>query len=111
MQSYLITIRYAPEIRQRLIHHPQNRMEATVSAIKVFGGNVDRGWFVVDEEYDEVMIVQMPSYASLAAFATIFSRGGAVGDVGIVPLIEASVWLEAMIKARQSGYQPLKEMA
>ncbi len=108
MQSYLVTVKYAPEVRQRLIQYPQNRMDAVVPVIKALGGKVDRGWVVLDEKYDEVMIVQMPSHASVAAFASTFSGGGAVGDIRIVPLMEISDWLEAIIRARQSGYQPLK---
>lgn len=108
MQSYLVTVKYTPEVRQQLAQHPKNRLEPFISAVRTLGGEVDQGWVVLDGKYDSVLIVEMQNYTSIAALAATLSGSGTTSDVNIVPLMKISDWLDAMIRARQSqnGAQP-----
>jgi len=107
MSSYLIQVAYNPEGVAALIRSPQNRIEAVRPAIERLGGKVHGGWFSFGE-YDVVIVASFPDNVSAAAASMAFSAEGAVKVVNTTPLISAEEAVEAMKKASQSGYKPLK---
>jgi uncharacterized protein with GYD domain len=107
MPNYLIQVAYNPEGMTALIRSPQNRIEAVRPAIERLGGKVHGGWFSFGE-YDVVIVASFPDNVSAAAASMAFSAEGAVKTVKTTPLISAEEAVEAMKKASQSGYKPLK---
>jgi len=107
MSNYLIQVAYNPEVVTAMIRNPQNRIEAVGHAIERLGGKVHGGWFSFGE-YDVVIVASFPDNVSAAAASMAFSSEGAVKAVNTTPLISAEEAVEAMKKASQSGYKPLK---
>jgi uncharacterized protein with GYD domain len=107
MLNYLIQVAYNHEGMAALIRSPQNCIEAVRPAIERLGGKFHGGWFSFGE-YDVVILASFPDNISAAAASMVFSSEGAVKVVNTTPLISAEEALEAMKKASQSGYKPLK---
>jgi uncharacterized protein with GYD domain len=105
MAHYLLQVAYAPEAVAAMIGNPQNRMEAVRSAIENLGGSVGEGWFTFGD-YDLVTVCEFPDNASAAAFSMAVSAGGAVTALKTTPLMTMEEGMEAMRKARGTGYTP-----
>ena len=62
-------------------------------------------WFSFGE-YDVILITEMPDNTSAAAMAIAASAGGGPRSIKTTPLMTAEESIEAMSKARDSGYSP-----
>ena len=105
MAPYLLQVAYTSEAWAKLVQQPQNRLEAVRPAIEALGGRVIGSWFAFGE-YDVVVVLEMPDNVAAAAFAIAAAAGGALKAVKTTPLMSMEEGVEAMRKARESGYRP-----
>ena len=105
MPHFLHQIAYSHEGWQAVVNNPQNRIDAVRPAIEKLGGKIETAWFAFGN-YDVVVITEMPSNINAAAIAIAFAAGGACKAVQTTPLLSVSEALEAMKKAKESGYSP-----
>ena len=107
MPHFLHQVAYSSEGWQALVANPEDRVEAVRPAIEKLGGKIKSAWFAFGE-YDVVVISEMPSAVNAAAIAMAFAAGGACKSVQTTPLLSVEEALDAMKKARESGYKPVK---
>jgi len=105
MPHYLQQVAYSHEGWSALLANPQNRIEAVRPAIEKLGGRIEAAWFSFGD-YDVVVITELPDNVSAAGIAMAFAAGGACKSVQTTPLISPEEALEALKKARESGYRP-----
>ena len=105
MPYYMIQLGYRPDAWDHLIDHPQNRLEAVAPALKALGGRFVDGWLSFGE-YDLIAITEMPDNVSAAAFSLAVEAGGAVEQYKTTPLLTMDEALQAMQKAKDTGYKP-----
>jgi uncharacterized protein with GYD domain len=105
MPYYMIQLGYRPDAWDHLIDNPQNRLEAVAPALKALGGRFVDGWLSFGE-YDLVAITEMPDNVSAAAFSLAVEAGGAVEQYKTTPLLTMDEAIQAMEKAKETGYKP-----
>src|SRR5215471_962332 len=103
MAHFLHQVAYTQEGWQALVNNPQDRIEAVRPAIEKLGGKVKTAWFAFGQ-YDVVVVTEMPSSVDAAAIAIVFAAGGACKNVQTTPLLTVEEAMEAMKKAKESGY-------
>ena len=105
MPHFLHQVAYSREGWQAIGNNPQDRIEAVRPAIEKLGGKIHTAWFAFGD-YDVVLITEMPNNVNAAAIAIAFAAGGACKAVQTTPLMSTTEALEAMKKAKESGYRP-----
>jgi uncharacterized protein with GYD domain len=110
MPHFLHQVAYSSEGWQAVVNNPQDRVEAIRPAIEKLGGKIQTAWFAFGE-YDIVLITEMPNNVNAAAIAIAFAAGGACKAVQTTPLLSVAEAVEAMRKARDSGYHPASSVA
>jgi uncharacterized protein with GYD domain len=110
MPHFLHQIAYSREGWQAIVNNPQDRIEAVRPAIEKLGGKIHTAWFAFGD-YDVVLITEMPNNVNAAAIAIAFAAGGACKGVQTTPLMSTAEALEAMKKAKESGYRPATGVA
>ena len=105
MPHFLHQVAYSREGWQALVNNPEDRVEAVRPAIEKLGGKIKSAWFAFGE-YDVIVISEMPSAVNAAAIAMAFAAGGACKSVQTTPLLSVQEALEAMKRAKESGYKP-----
>ncbi|MBV8894598.1 MAG: GYD domain-containing protein [Acidobacteria bacterium] len=105
MPHFLHQIAYSHEGWQALVNSPQDRIEAVRPAIEKLGGKIETAWFAFGD-YDVVVITDMPNNVNAAAIAIAFAAGGACRNVQTTPLLSTTEALDALKKAKESGYRP-----
>ena len=105
MPNYLHQVAYSREGWEGLLQKPQDRIEAVRPAIEKLGGKIKTAYFAFGD-YDVVLITEMPDNVSAAGIAMAFAAGGACKAVQTTPLLSVEEAIEAMNKAKQSGYRP-----
>jgi uncharacterized protein with GYD domain len=105
MPHYLIQLGYRPDAWDAMIDHPQNRLEAVTPALEKLGGRFVDGYLSFGE-FDLVAIVEMPDNVSAAAFSIAVEGGGAVEQYRTIPLLTMDEAVQAMQKAKETGYKP-----
>jgi uncharacterized protein with GYD domain len=105
MPHFLHQIAYSREGWQAIVNDPQDRIEAVRPAVEKLGGRIETAWFAFGD-YDVVVITEMPNNLSAAAIAIAFAAGGACKAVQTTPLLSTAEAVEAMKKAKDSGYRP-----
>ena len=104
MPHFLHQIAYSREGWEAIVNNPQDRVEAIRPAIEKLGGKIETAWFAFGD-YDVVVITEMPNTTNAAAIAMAFAAGGACKAVQTTPLLSVSEGIEAMKKAKESGYR------
>ena len=104
MPHYLHQVAYSREGWEALVNNPQDRIEAVRPAIEKLGGKIKDAWFAFGD-YDIILISEMPNNVSAAAISMAFSAGGACKSVQTTPLLSVTEAVEAMRKAKDSGYR------
>ena len=107
MPYYMVQVAYTSETWDVLVKNPQNRAEAVVPVIQKLGGKIFGAWISFGE-YDIVGIFQMPDNVSAASVSMAFASGGACKSVKTTPLLTMQEGMEAMSRARGTGYIPHK---
>lgn len=110
MPHFLQQVSYSREGWEALVANPQNRIEAVRPAIEKLGGRIESAWFSFGD-YDIVVITQLPDNVSAAAIAMAFAAGGACRSVHTTPLISPDEAIQALKKAKESGYRALTRAA
>jgi len=105
MPHYLQQVAYSREGWEALVANPQNRIEAVRPAIEKLGGRIETAWFSFGD-YDVVVISELPDNVSAAAIAMAFAAGGACKSVQTTALISPEEAVQALKKAKDSGYRP-----
>ena len=105
MPYYMVQAAYSGEAWGAQIASPQNRLEQMRPVVEGLGGSFVDAYYSFGE-YDIVAIVQFPDNASAAALSLSVSAGGAVKSLRTTPLMTMDEGIEAMRKARGSGYRP-----
>ncbi len=105
MPHFLHQVAYSREGWETIVNNPQDRVEAIRPAIEKLGGKIVTAWFAFGD-YDVVVITEMPNAINAAAIAIAFAAGGACKAVQTTPLLSTSEAIEAMKKAKESGYRP-----
>jgi uncharacterized protein with GYD domain len=105
MPHFLLQVAYSQNGWQAVVSNPQDRIEAVRPAIEKLGGKIETAWFSFGD-YDVVLITEMPDAVSAAAIAMAFAAGGACKSVQTTPLISVTEAMDAMKKAKESGYRP-----
>ena len=107
MPYYLIQTAYTPESWEKMIKHPQDRVELVRPAIEGMGGRIEAG-YISFGEYDFTTIVEFPDNVSAAAFSMSVSSKGGVKAFKTTPLMTMDEAQGAMVKAGGSAYEPPK---
>jgi len=110
MPHYLHQVAYSREGWEALLQKPQDRIEAVRPAIEKLGGKIKTAYFAFGD-YDVVLITEMPDNVNAAGIAMAFAGGGACKAVQTPPLLSVEEAMEAMKKAKQSGYRPATSAA
>lgn len=105
MPHFLHQVAYSREGWQALVNNPEDRVEAVRPAIEKLGGKIKSAWFSFGD-YDVVVISEMPNAVNAAAIAMAFAAGGACKSVQTTPLLSVEEAVDAMKKAKESGYKP-----
>jgi uncharacterized protein with GYD domain len=105
MPHFLHQVAYSPEGWQAVVNNPQDRVEAVRPAIEKLGGRIENAWFAFGD-YDVVIVTEMPTNVDAAAISIAFAAGGACKAVQTTPLFSVAEGLEALRKAKDSGYRP-----
>lgn len=105
MALYALQTAYTPLGWAALMKDPQNRLEAVKPVVERLGGSIMNGWFTFGE-YDLLVVCQMPDNVSAAALSIAISAGGAVKSVKTTPLMTFEDGIQALAKAKESGYAP-----
>jgi uncharacterized protein with GYD domain len=105
MPLFLQQVAYSAEGWAAVINRPQDRIEAVRPAIERLGGKIHEAYFSFGD-YDIVVITEFPNNISAAAIAIAFAGGGACKSVHTTPLLTREEALEALNKAKASGYKP-----
>jgi uncharacterized protein with GYD domain len=105
MPHYLHQIAYSREGWDAIVNSPEDRIEAVRPAIEKLNGKIDSAWFAFGD-YDLVVVTEMPNNVNAAAIAIAFAAGGACRAVQTTPLLSVAEGVEAMKKAKESGYRP-----
>jgi uncharacterized protein with GYD domain len=105
MPHFLHQVAYSREGWEALVNNPQDRIEAIRPAIEKLGGKIETAWFAFGG-YDIVVITEMPNSVNAAAISIAFAAGGACKAVQTTPLLSVAEGIEAMKKAKESGYRP-----
>lgn len=105
MPHFLHQVAYSREGWQALVNNPEDRVEAVRPAIEKLGGKIKSAWFSFGD-YDVVVISEMPTLVNAAAIAMAFAAGGACKSVQTTPLLSVEEAVDAMKKAKESGYKP-----
>ena len=105
MPLYMYEAAYTAESLAAQIKNPQNRIEAVKPAFDAIRANILAAGFSFGD-YDVVLITEMPNNVNAAAIAIAFAAGGACKAVQTTPLMSTAEALEAMKKAKESGYRP-----
>ena len=106
MPYYMIQGAYNPEGMSALVKSPQNRIAAVKPAIEKLGGTLKEAYFSFGDEYDFVIIAEMPDNVSAVAISMAFGAGGALKTTKTTPLLTATETLDAMKKASGAEYTP-----
>ena len=107
MPHYLQQVAYSQQGWEALVANPQNRIEAVQPAIEKLGGKIEAAWFSFGD-YDVIVIVDLPDNVSAAAIAMAFAAGGACKSVQTIPLISPEDAIQALKKAKECGYRPVR---
>jgi uncharacterized protein with GYD domain len=105
MPHFLHQIAYSREGWEAIVNNPQDRIDAVRPAIEKLGGRIETAWFAFGD-FDVVVITEMPNNVNAAALAIAFAAGGACKAVQTTPLLSIAEAVEAMKKAKESGYRP-----
>ena len=105
MSHYMLQVSYTSDAWKKLLETQEDRTKPISQTIEKLGGRLLNTWFTFGD-YDLVVIFQMPSNVSAAAFAIAAAAGGAVSTVKTTPLMETSEGLAALKQAAASGYRP-----
>jgi uncharacterized protein with GYD domain len=99
MPFYMYQAAYTPESLAAQIKNPQNRIEVVGrQACEAVGGKLVGAWLCFGE-YDFVLIAEMPSNESMAAFALAISAGGGNKATKTTVLMTATQGVEALKRA------------
>jgi uncharacterized protein with GYD domain len=104
MPLYLQQVAYSREGWSALIGNPHDRIEAVRPAIEKLGGKVREAYFSFGD-YDVVIITEYPNNVNAAAIAMAVAGGGACKAMHTTPLLTREEALEAVKKAKSSGYK------
>jgi len=107
MPYYLIQTAYTPESWEKMVKHPQDRVELVRPAIEDLGGRIEAG-YISFGEYDFTTIVEFPDNVSAAAFSISVSSKGGLKAFKTTPLMTMAEAQNAMDKAGGSTYAPPK---
>jgi uncharacterized protein with GYD domain len=107
MPYYLIQTAYTPESWEKMIKHPQDRVELVRPAIEGMGGRIEAG-YISFGEYDFATIVEFPDNVNAAAFSISVSSAGGLKAFKTTPLMTMAEGQRAMQKAGGSTYAPPK---
>jgi len=107
MPYYLIQTAYTPESWEKMVKHPQDRVELVRPAIEDLGGRIEAG-YISFGEYDFTTIVEFPDNVSAAAFSISVSSKGGLKAFKTTPLMTMAEAQNAMEKAGGSTYAPPK---
>ena len=110
MPHFLHQVAYSSEGWQALVSNPENRIDAVRPAIEKLGGTIKSAWFSFGD-YDVVLVSEFSSSVNAAAIAMAFAAGGGCKSVQTTPLLSVEEAIEAMKKAKQSGYKPVTAKA
>jgi uncharacterized protein with GYD domain len=105
MSYYLFQGSYTPEAWAHQIKNPQSRIESLKPAVERCGGKIEGLWYAFGE-YDVVVLAQFPDNESAAGLAVAAAAGGAVKSMKTTPLMTMDEGINAMKKAKASGYHP-----
>ena len=82
-----------------MIDNPQIRPEFVRPRVQALGGDIEGAWLSYDE-YDVVLLLNMPDDVSAAAMSMASAAGSHIKAVKITPLMSWETGLEAMHKAQ-----------
>jgi uncharacterized protein with GYD domain len=104
MSHYLTQVSYTADAWSALVKNPVNRLDQIRPAVEKLGGKIISG-FMAFGEYDLVLISELPTNSDAAALAMAAAAGGSVRSIKTTPLLSTEEAMEALKKAKGSGYR------
>ena len=105
MAHYLMQASYSADAWTSLIDNPQIRPEFVRPRVQALGGDIEGAWLSFDE-YDVVLLLNMPDDVSAAAMSMASSSGSHIKAVKITPLMNWETGLKALVEARVAVHPP-----
>ncbi len=104
MPHFLTQVAYTSDAWSALVKNPTNRIDQIRPAVEKLGGKIING-FMAFGDYDVVLITDMPTNTDAAAIAIAAAAGGSVRSIKTTPLLTSEQAIEALKKAKGSGYR------
>ena len=105
MSYFMLQATYSPDAWGAMTKSPEDRMEAIRPVLQRLGGKVINGYLSFGQ-FDVVVIVEMPTDVSAAAFAMASAGSGAIQASQITPLLTMEEATQAMTMAASAEYAP-----
>ena len=105
MAHYLMQASYSADAWAALIDNPQIRPEFVRPRVQALGGDIEGAWLSFDE-YDVVLLLNMPDDVSAAAMSMASAAGPHNKAVKITPLMSWESGLEALNLAKHAVHPP-----
>ena len=80
MPTYMVQASYTNVAWNKLVHRPENRMEALKPVVEKLGGRV-LAWYYTFGDYDVLVLFDVPSNVNAAAFGLLSIRSNCVRSV------------------------------
>jgi uncharacterized protein with GYD domain len=107
MALYMYQASYTAESVAAQIKEPQDRIKVVTPAIEALGAKILVGGYPFGE-YDVLVVLEAPDDTTAASVALAVAAGGAVKSAKTTRLLSGQEWIESLLKAQGSQYQPAR---
>ena len=104
MPTYMVQASYTTAAWNKLVQRPENRMEALKPVVEKLGGHI-LSWYYAFGDYDVVVLFDVPSNISAAAFSMAIAGSGAVKEFRTTILMSPDEGFDALLLAQGAGYR------
>ncbi len=104
MPTYMLQASYTSEAWQSQIQHPQNRADHIRAVIEAHGGKLLCFYYAFGD-HDVVAIAELPDNVSAAVLSIVAAAGGGTKTHKTTVLMTPEEGLEAIRRARGTGYR------
>jgi uncharacterized protein with GYD domain len=105
MPTYMVQASYTSTAWNKLVQRPENRMEVLKPVVEKLGGRI-LAWYYTFGDYDVVVLFEVPTNVTAAAFSMAIGGSGAVKEFKTTILMSPDDGFDAMLLAQGAGYRP-----
>lgn len=105
MSLYRVETMDSVESVRAMIREPHDRSRYVASAIEQLGGTLRHAWITLDD-FDTVMIIELPGDVAANALWHVFKAGGGITQIRIQNIISIDEHVEGLKQAVAVDYAP-----